>query len=62
MQYCPSNTVHTLNETKQRQRSTHNTVHKESSCLIMTEGIMYERLITFSTVIGYWVRGGVTHL
>jgi len=30
--------------------------------LIMTEGIMYERLITFSTVIGYWVPGGVAHL
>jgi len=23
---------------------------------------MYERLIKFSTVIGYWVPGGVAHL
>jgi len=27
----------------------------------MTEGEMYERLITFSTGIGYWYQAGVTH-
>ena len=52
MQYCASN-HNTLNETKQRYVYTQYALRKGLFCVIMTEGIMYEKLITFSAVIGY---------
>ena len=54
------NTVHqiTIHWTRPTAICLH-IIRKEPLCLIMTEDIMYERLITSSTVIGYWVPVGV---
>ena len=55
---CKNNT---LKQTV-KQRFPYNTRSIRLMCLIMTKGVNYIRLITFSTSIRYEVTGRVTHL